>query len=65
MHEFYFRECPNCKTKFFKEEGCNKMSCPKCKTSICYLCKQVVKVRKGTVISYKSCLSRVLYLRIN
>ena len=25
--------------RFFKEEGCNKMKCPKCGQSMCYLCR--------------------------
>ena len=30
--------CVACGTKFYKEEGCNHMTCPKCKTHSCYLC---------------------------
>lgn len=30
--------CIACGTKFYKEEGCNHMTCPKCKTHSCYLC---------------------------
>jgi len=39
------RECANknCGTKFMKEEGCNKMTCPKCMQKMCYLCKAPVK----------------------
>jgi len=32
------RACPDCDTKFFKTEGCNKMQC-RCGTKTCYLCK--------------------------
>jgi len=37
------RECFNCKTRYMKEDGCNKMTCPKCRALMCYLCKQPVK----------------------
>lgn len=37
------RHCPKCKekgisTSFMKIDGCNKMSCPKCKEFVCYQC---------------------------
>ena len=43
--EAMIRECWKCKTKYFKEEGCNKMACPtpKCGAKMCYLCKQPVE----------------------
>ena len=37
-----FRTCWNCKKKFIKESGCNKMSC-ECGALMCYLCRQPVK----------------------
>lgn len=37
------RHCPDCDTAFFKEEGCNKMTCPQCKILICYLCRKKIK----------------------
>ena len=36
------RECPKCKTRFYKTEGCNKMTCS-CKHVICYICRQTIK----------------------
>jgi hypothetical protein len=33
------RECPKCKTRFFKTEGCNKMVCT-CNTFLCYICRK-------------------------
>ncbi|KAI8848824.1 hypothetical protein BC829DRAFT_362242 [Chytridium lagenaria] len=44
MTEALLRECPKpkCGTKFFKEEGCNKMTCPTCRTMICYVCKALI-----------------------
>jgi len=35
------RECVKCMNKFYKEEGCNKMTC-RCGAQMCYLCKQEV-----------------------
>ena len=46
MSEARIRECPNpkCKQRFYKTEGCNKMSC-KCGKKICYLCrKDITKI---------------------
>ncbi len=44
MTEARIRECPKCKTRFFKIEGCNKMTCT-CNTLICYICRaDVTKV---------------------
>jgi TRIAD3 protein (E3 ubiquitin-protein ligase RNF216) len=39
------RECPTCHKRFFKEEGCNKMTCS-CGTKICYVCR--VKINDYT-----------------
>ena len=36
------RECPSCKTRFFKVEGCNKMTCL-CGTSSCYICRATIE----------------------
>lgn len=36
------RECPTCHKRFFKEEGCNKMTCA-CGTKICYVCRAKIK----------------------
>lgn len=41
------RECPICKTSFLKEEGCNKMECPRCHTFICYTCRKVIPPEVG------------------
>lgn len=42
MNEAVIRVCPKCKAKFMKEEGCNKMECPRCKTWICYWCRKEI-----------------------
>ena len=31
-------KCPKCKTKHFREDGCNHIQCPVCKTHSCYMC---------------------------
>jgi len=43
MTEALVRECLACKAKgilsrFVKEDGCNKMTCPKCRGYVCYQC---------------------------
>jgi hypothetical protein len=35
------RECPKCKNKFVKTDGCNKMSCS-CGAKICYICRVII-----------------------
>ena len=42
LTEAMLRECVKCGYKFFKVEGCNKMTC-KCGAKMCYLCKKEVK----------------------
>lgn len=32
------RPCPKCKVFIQRLEGCDHMSCPRCRTSFCYLC---------------------------
>ncbi|KAI7818206.1 hypothetical protein BC939DRAFT_401724 [Gamsiella multidivaricata] len=43
MSEALIRECPQCKSRFFKTEGCNKMTCPECGTKMCYICKKKIR----------------------
>lgn len=40
MSEALIRKCNKCDTKFIKEEGCNKMTCSKCKNVQCYICSK-------------------------
>ena len=40
MSEAIVKHCPKCNTQYVKEEGCNHMTCPICKTYSCYLCGQ-------------------------
>jgi TRIAD3 protein (E3 ubiquitin-protein ligase RNF216) len=48
MTKARIRYCPKgCKQGFYKVEGCNKMTCPTCKTFICYVCRvEITKVSK-------------------
>jgi hypothetical protein len=39
--------CPKCFTKYSKEDGCNLMTCPSCKTYSCYLCNLIIKPLNG------------------
>ena len=42
MTEALVRTCYQCQKPFFKEEGCNKMTCV-CGASMCYLCSTPLK----------------------
>jgi len=41
MTKALIRTCPRatCKKKFLKESGCNKMTCPSCRSLSCYVCR--------------------------
>lgn len=41
MSEGLIRECPKCKNRFFKMDGCNKMTC-RCKQVMCYVCRKAI-----------------------
>lgn len=47
MNEAVIRVCPKCKAQFMKEEGCNKMECPRCHTWICYWCRKEIPKEVG------------------
>ncbi|KAJ3514201.1 hypothetical protein NMY22_g14821 [Coprinellus aureogranulatus] len=42
MSKALVRNCPKCSKAFIKEQGCNKMKCPSCKTLSCYVCRKVI-----------------------
>lgn len=40
------RPCPKCKVFIQRLEGCDHMSCPRCRTSFCYLCGERIRHSK-------------------
>ena len=42
MTDALLRECPACKRKFVKADGCNKMVCV-CSAVMCYICRKQIK----------------------
>mgnify|MGYP006096476301 FL=1 len=40
------RECPNCKCKLIKDQGCNKIICSRCRHAMCYQCNQEISAEK-------------------
>ncbi|KAG1729566.1 hypothetical protein EDB19DRAFT_115472 [Suillus lakei] len=42
MTRALMRNCPKCQKAFIKEHGCNKMTCPNCRTVSCYICRKVI-----------------------
>ncbi|KNE64091.1 hypothetical protein AMAG_09153 [Allomyces macrogynus ATCC 38327] len=42
LTEALIRECPMCRTKITKENGCNKMTC-RCGALFCYCCRALIK----------------------
>ena len=36
------KRCPRCQTPIEKDEGCNHMSCRKCRYEFCWICMQVI-----------------------
>lgn len=52
MSAALIRECLSCKAKgvasrFVKEDGCNKMTCPKCHGFVCYQCNEMIEKKVG------------------
>jgi hypothetical protein len=39
--------CPECKRRFVREVGCNKMTCPVCNTQVCNFCHERIPVHVG------------------
>ena len=39
------RECKKCNTRFYKTEGCNKMTCT-CNAKMCYICRKDISVEQ-------------------
>lgn len=40
MSKALIRKCPKCQVQIVKEFGCNKMTCTKCRTLMCYICRK-------------------------
>ncbi|KAM0755017.1 hypothetical protein T439DRAFT_322072 [Meredithblackwellia eburnea MCA 4105] len=43
MSEALIRKCPKCSEPYVKEDGCNKITCPKCGTLSCYICRDIIR----------------------
>lgn len=41
-------KCAICKCEYIKEEGCNLMTCPSCKSYSCYICGMHIVPKNGT-----------------
>merc|ERR1719491_137940 len=41
MSSARIRKCPVCAVSSVIDSGCNKMTCPKCRSQWCYICKEV------------------------
>ena len=68
MSQALIRSCPKCSTKFVKENGCNKMKCPKCGIFVCYICQKQIPKHIGYShfcqtphCSHKTCKKCCLY----
>jgi hypothetical protein len=46
MSEALLRTCPKCRISFSKSDGCNKITCPQCKYSMCYICRADIRREK-------------------
>ncbi len=40
MSKALIRNCPKCQVQIVKDFGCNKMTCTKCHTFMCYICQK-------------------------
>ena len=52
MSDALIRQCPKCKVKIVKLDGCNKMTCTKCGCVMCYVCKKDI-TGKGRGLGYE------------
>ncbi|KAI9821853.1 MAG: hypothetical protein M1827_002435 [Pycnora praestabilis] len=47
MTEALVRSCNQCKNKYIKETGCNKMVCTRCRSIQCYVCSKTISNSEG------------------
>lgn len=52
MSQALIRTCPECKIRFSKMDGCNKMTCSNCSYVMCYICRQNIRL-EGMSLVYK------------
>ncbi|KAJ3235999.1 hypothetical protein HDU81_011270 [Chytriomyces hyalinus] len=58
MTQALLRKCPKCDNQYYKTDGCNKMSCPRCHTLQCYVQRgydHFSNAPSGQVQAGKSC----------
>ena len=49
------KKCPRCSTAIEKDEGCNHMSCRKCRYEFCWICMQDWSLHSNTTGGYFQC----------
>lgn len=49
------KRCPRCATAIEKDEGCNHMSCRKCRKEFCWICMQDWSLHSDTTGGYFQC----------
>ena len=42
MTKAVIRECKTCKAEIVKLDGCNRLTCSRCRTTMCYVCRQTL-----------------------
>ncbi|KAL1957392.1 hypothetical protein VTO42DRAFT_6072 [Malbranchea cinnamomea] len=57
MSEAVIRHCPlrGCNTPMVKEFGCNKLQCPRCGGSMCYICKKSIRGYEHFNVPWSTC----------
>ena len=49
------KKCPRCSAAIEKDEGCNHMSCRKCRHEFCWICMQDWTLHSNTTGGYFQC----------
>ena len=42
MTKAVVRECKTCKAQIVKQDGCNRLTCTRCRTTMCYVCRDII-----------------------